>query len=346
MGTIRLLLALAVVIGHSTAVFGFTPIIPRGAVQVFYIISGFYMSLVLSEKYLTGSSLQFYKNRFLRIYPVYFLVITITLIFFLFTHKFYYFNYMQYLESFKNMSFITILVLVMTNLLIIGQDWLIPTAISPENGNLYFAPIFRIENLPTQRFFILPQSWSISLELTFYLMAPYINKLSSKNILFIILTSVFLRLYFASNGFYYDPWNYRFFPFEIAYFLVGFLAYRLYKSKNELFNNKKISKYIFIFNIFFLLSFRYLSVNEEVLSFIYSFIFLMSLPYIFDLSKSWSFDKSIGELSYSLYLIHYFWIGVLEYFNKMNGISVVILSLISSYLIHQIVEKSIEKFRI
>ncbi len=69
MGIIRTLLALGVLIGHSKA--GFVLPLPGGmmAVQAFYIISGFYMGLVLTEKYSkkeNGYSL-FITNRFLRI---------------------------------------------------------------------------------------------------------------------------------------------------------------------------------------------------------------------------------------------------------------------------------------
>jgi peptidoglycan/LPS O-acetylase OafA/YrhL len=46
---LRLLLALAVVAGHAGMQF---EIGPRYAVNVFFMISGFYMTLVLNEKYI------------------------------------------------------------------------------------------------------------------------------------------------------------------------------------------------------------------------------------------------------------------------------------------------------
>ena len=52
------------------------------AVELFFIISGFYMSLILNEKYNTPDKiLIFYKNRFLKLFPIYWtvLIFTITL---------------------------------------------------------------------------------------------------------------------------------------------------------------------------------------------------------------------------------------------------------------------------
>lgn len=77
MGLLRLLLAFAVVIGHSAPIPGL-PLLGAGlAVKVFFVVSGFYMALILSEKYEAkprGRWL-FYSNRFLRIFPLYWVVL-------------------------------------------------------------------------------------------------------------------------------------------------------------------------------------------------------------------------------------------------------------------------------
>jgi hypothetical protein len=33
------------------------------------------------------------------------------------------------------------------------------------------------------------------------------------------------------NGFNYDPWTYRFFPFEISFFVIGIFSFRFYKKR-------------------------------------------------------------------------------------------------------------------
>ena len=82
MGTLRFILALSVAYGHSGDFLGF-PLIPGDtAVQSFYAISGFYMALVLNEKYRPGSSTYFLfiSNRFIRLFPVYATVLCLTLL--------------------------------------------------------------------------------------------------------------------------------------------------------------------------------------------------------------------------------------------------------------------------
>lgn len=54
MGVLRLILAVSVILNHSPiALAPWRPLVPGDlAVQAFFVISGFYMSLVLSTKYL------------------------------------------------------------------------------------------------------------------------------------------------------------------------------------------------------------------------------------------------------------------------------------------------------
>ena len=72
MGLLRLLLAFSVVIAHTSPVFGYVGIGGQ-AVPAFFIISGFYMNLVLSRKYMLCDNgiRTFYFNRFIRIFPIY-----------------------------------------------------------------------------------------------------------------------------------------------------------------------------------------------------------------------------------------------------------------------------------
>ena len=51
MGLLRLLLAVSVVLVHTSGCFGLRPLGAAEAVQTFYIISGFYMAMILTEKY-------------------------------------------------------------------------------------------------------------------------------------------------------------------------------------------------------------------------------------------------------------------------------------------------------
>ena len=77
MGSIRLFLACAVLVSHATSLE--ISILPgHVAVQVFFIISGFYMSLILRNKYKTETIL-FYTNRLFRLFPAYLFVLFLSL---------------------------------------------------------------------------------------------------------------------------------------------------------------------------------------------------------------------------------------------------------------------------
>ena len=85
MGLLRLLLAAAVVAEHSTPICGLTFTGGHLAVRLFFIISGFYMALILTTKYTADHPKRFWffiSNRFLRIYPCYYVVLLLSLAFY------------------------------------------------------------------------------------------------------------------------------------------------------------------------------------------------------------------------------------------------------------------------
>jgi len=75
MGSLRFFLAFSVAFA-----FGLPLGFPTSdiAVQSFYVISGFYMALVLNEKYGPGSYWLFVSNRLLRLWPAYFVVLVLS----------------------------------------------------------------------------------------------------------------------------------------------------------------------------------------------------------------------------------------------------------------------------
>src|SRR5208337_4295200 len=81
MGLLRLLLAVSVVLVHTRGCFGFRPLAAAEAVQTFYMISGFYMAMILIEKYRGPDSYRlFLSNRFLRIYPIYWITVGLSML--------------------------------------------------------------------------------------------------------------------------------------------------------------------------------------------------------------------------------------------------------------------------
>jgi len=81
MGLLRLILAIAVVIAHTNSIFGLKFTGGLVAVETFFIISGFYMSMILDRKYTgKGSYILFLSNRFLRLYPMFWVVLLLIII--------------------------------------------------------------------------------------------------------------------------------------------------------------------------------------------------------------------------------------------------------------------------
>ena len=153
MGLLRLILALAVVLEHSSQIFGYTLVGGRLAVQAFYIISGFYMSLILNEKYVgRGSYKLFITNRFLRLYPIYWAVLTCTVL----SSVFIYFysggatwgKLNLYVEHFHSMGLGNFLFAVLSNIFLFFQDAIYFFGLNTDNGSLYFTKYFGNETMP------------------------------------------------------------------------------------------------------------------------------------------------------------------------------------------------------
>ena len=77
MGFVRTLLAISVVFNHS---YGFLLVGGQYAVQMFYMISGYLISFVLVEALAYKSVWKFYLNRALRLFPVYWLVLALSVV--------------------------------------------------------------------------------------------------------------------------------------------------------------------------------------------------------------------------------------------------------------------------
>src|SRR4051812_28133137 len=82
MGTVRFLLALCVVVTHSSSqTFLSIPLFSAvTAVQGFYIVSGFLITMVLNERREYQSAFVFYRSRYLRLWPAYICVAAVSLV--------------------------------------------------------------------------------------------------------------------------------------------------------------------------------------------------------------------------------------------------------------------------
>lgn len=331
MGIFRLLLAISVLIAHSNSIFGNNLVGGQTAVQVFYMISGFYMALILSTKY-SHSIKTFYVNRLSKIFFTYWPILGLSLIFALITKN-------TLISHFPQLSLTTQISLIISNLFIIGEDVLMFTGINFPTGNLFFTSNFRLHTPEIYNFLLVDQSWTIALELYFYSLAPYLNKLKTHYLLIIISLSILTRIILANMSLYNDPWSYRFFPNEIALFIVGILLYRF----RQFFNTKLLIFLLIPFTLFF---FKIPLNNSKILAYI--LLSAVCIPSLFNLTKNLKFDRIIGELSFPLYLIHQLVIDVLKNIYKPTdyfGLQVLLVSIVLSYLLYRYLISPLDSIR-
>ena len=261
MGVLRVLLALFVVLDHfrSYSAFDF----PGGAfaVKVFFIISGFYMTMILNKKYVgKGSYSLFISNRFLRLYPIYWAVLGLTIgasfiSYFAFND---WLRLTQYVVYHDIMNLKTLVFQGFTNIFLFGQDIVMFLGMDSENGTMFFSNDFTKTNPQFHTFLFVPQAWTIGIELLFYIVAPFIVRRKTKIILLIIAASLLLRIFiYYYLGMDHDPWTYRFFPNELALFLLGAISFRFYQYIKKYDINIRIKYIIIIFYFLILLFYKY-----------------------------------------------------------------------------------------
>ncbi|MEK6628840.1 MAG: acyltransferase [Bdellovibrionota bacterium] len=341
MGLLRYLLAIAVVIDHSGGIRYSTLITGTLPVQAFFLISGFYMSMILAEKY--NSFSLFITNRLLRLLPVYWIFLFLISV----TAK--------YVDGIvipnDQLSFSTRLIVWASNLFIVGQDIFMFLGLDPKSGSFYFTDNFRENGTPyASSFLAMPQAWSVSLEIFFYLLAPFIFKKSLKVVITIFVLSILTRLILARNGLSLDPWVYRFLPNELAVFCCGYFAYRIYKSnflkKLDCTLNKGFISVLFICLTLTIGPIERIYGGYSAVA--YLMLLTLCLPFLFSFSKNSTFDRLVGELSYPIYLCHLFVLFLLQryaYYEGNVAVLNVLISTLISYIVIKTVSDSIEKYR-
>lgn len=354
MGILRFILALSVLIAHCSPILGIELIGARVAVQAFYIVSGFYMAFILSEKYVgaNNSFRLFISNRFLRIYPIYWVVLCLTILYsivvFIFTKGNNYGFLSPYFTQSNSLSIGSILLLLFSNVVIFFQDAILFLSHSFATGTTSFSSAPLSERQTLSMFFFIPQAWSVAIELCFYLVAPLLMKQRKTTILLILIVSLMVRynLYYY-QGLQYDPWTYRFFPTEIAFFILGIFSYSLYQKMKLLSINKNWLNAAFV--ILILCTFLYSKIDFSLKIYCYFALMVIAIPATFLLTKKSKIDRQIGELSYPIYLTHLFVLSscnALKITNEENsGIIVLAFSLIISLLINLFISNKIERYR-
>lgn len=297
MGLLRFVLALAVVAAHTQSN-TWVPFLGSDGgtpVAVFYVISGFYMALVLNTKYLR-STLDFYRNRFLRLFPIYWVCLlfccALALAYSLALRPVGPF----YVAANNAFSPLEIAWAGVSNISVIGSDvFLLYGQVTGRHvsGLLFLAVI-----------------WSLGCEVVFYAICPLFAR-SLRTMIALLLISMALRLLIAAGAEWkWTAWNYYFFPSSaLPFFLSGAIAYRLSLTLtlSGLISNitsSPLSRTVIYLSLPLAVAFWGLlsfPMNRESLI----AVSVVIIPLLFAVSKSSAVDARIGDLSYPIYLIHF-----------------------------------------
>ncbi|MGB1373684.1 MAG: acyltransferase family protein [Aequoribacter sp.] len=348
MGLVRTLLAISVVFTHS---YGFLLVGGQYAVQIFYMISGYLISFVLIESRNYKSVWKFYLNRALRLFPVYWLVLAVSLLAIGFASAVLGQEH-QLLSTYESAPFWLRAWLTLSNVFVVGQDLLMFSAV--RNDELVLLTDFRASDYPLWQGLAVPQAWTIGVELTFYAIAPFILH-RQRWLCALLFFSLLLRIFFIGWGFgTQDPWSYRFFPTELALFLLGALSHQLWAPVvTRTVTLKNASEIATLMLAVFICSFWILPQNFLVTSILFLST-LFCLPLLFLFQERYEWDRRIGELSYPVYITHMLVIWVFGYALKLMGIDyksftgaliIVILTVLVSALVNWTVSRYIERVR-
>lgn len=273
------------------------------------------MSLVLGSKYKGIAGLkQYYVRRFLRLYPAY--IATLLLLCAIgILHPLSYFAYWRTVGLHLNpLALVATLVSMAT---MIGQDVFmflsINTHVTPYAFS--FAPNMLEVSQPANVLLFSPPAWALGIEIWFYAVAPLLVRCRNRTLILLLVLSVAIRIYiYRVLLLDTDPWTYRFFPTELAYFLAGMLSYRSLQHIRGMRWPTFMPRVSLILLFLASLTQGYWSIvlGDAIASLLYHVFVLAALPFVFLTVKRGGWDEFLGEISYPFFLSHVLMLRILS----------------------------------
>jgi peptidoglycan/LPS O-acetylase OafA/YrhL len=344
MGCLRLLLALSVLIGHSDHSFGLPDVNNTLAVRSFYVISGFYMALVLRGKYRDKPYYVFIRSRYLRLFPAYCSVLALSVLCGLGTYVLTGqsgWPLHGWANTITELHPSTIVTYALSNVFIWGQDILSYCKVN-NHGALLFDYLDAYKQTTFGGYMLVPQAWTLGIELSFYLIAPFLAVRSIAVVVAVMAGSFLLRLFvLPAFGVVSSAFGYRFFFFEIVYFCLGILSFDLYTFYRSRSLHGKWHWFVVG-----LLSLVFLSAGGAVAAPLrYAALFLI-VPSLFLLTKANRLDRFVGELSYPVYISHMVVLYTLaQYYKGGNELPAILITMLLSVGIYAFVERPADVWR-
>ena len=295
------------------------------AVFCFYMISGFFTALIFDrfEDNLAGVR-KFYLDRFLRLMPVFWVVIIFAIFLDVIQPGIYPNQQQGELFNFRDLS----------------HAFLQPLS----NVVAYFTG----GDFAMGRWFVISPVASLALEVQFFIIFPLLRSISINYIISIIFVGLVWVLYAASiGGDILESATYRHVIGILPLFLTGFIFY-LEKIKQQQSKYLNFDYICIVFGVSYLLAiyiFRPSPIawlEEMALAF-------LTCPLIFRLAlikRSNKIDHLMGYLAYGIFLVH---IPIIRYFDfevsYINFVITMIIATLLALIIHFLVEKPILKIR-
>ncbi len=363
MGSLRLILALLVVYFHAQAftVYSqggapFATFLPvpdgRSAVQMFYLISGFYMALVLNTKYRTAdANWTFYTNRFLRLWPAAVIVNLLVVLSFLAIGEVRLFGLTEgigaFLARLGALDGGALVFLAFTNLFVVGQDLLWFLGFAP--GGVGFAP-FGSAGHNGSALSLNHPLFTVAIEAVYYALSPFVLRRGWRAAAgFVALGALYHALVFvtgASNLI----WGYHFVASAAYFYFMGACAYHLYRwleqapVRRRLTARPALAWSFAVGGLLLLLPIYWLMPRNTLFM---APVLALVVPVLFTLTRQRRADRMVGELSFGVYLAHY---PILLLLGPLVGplglwLWTSALSLAAALLLYWLVEQPIDRWR-
>jgi len=232
-----------------------------------------------------------------------------------------------------------------TQLFLIGQDLYLYLFVN--GSHLEFTPHLTSVSTPLYGFSPVPPAWSLSLEVYFYLLAPFLVRRGPHVIAGLIVLSLALRIglqvAFGLDG---NPWSFRFFPSELALCLAGALAHSVYAATGE--DERRNARRLLV--AICILITTCLAVNwwigpQRLASLALLAAVILGLPRLFDWTRDMAVDRYVGELSYPLYIGHFLmgWIFLPTSFTA--AYLALAASLLLALTLYHLIDRPIDRWR-
>jgi len=283
MGTLRLALALVVVVFHLRLLAG-GPLEAAGggAVQVFFLLSGFTMALVLGTRHQAGGLRAFYAGRLLRLLPAFLAVQALIVL----------------LDPRRIPGLLSLLppqsvaYVAVANLTMLGGD-LSRAICFPTHRDACLLPVEGNLNGP---------AWSLGPELLFYLVAPFLIRTVRGAFLLTIIGAIYLHLTGlveqpAAAIPFVAPWretalSYAFFGASFVFFGLGALAWHVARGGVRIRPLPAIVVILLVIPI------------PTLLPGWLALVIAALVPPLSARTRRSRVDRFAGALSYPLYLVH------------------------------------------